>query len=563
MRRVVRAAARPLLGRRVQIDLHVGVRETRPCRCRALPSRRRPSAPIVALTRDEHLAHARQPRHRGRGLVDLRRADRARHVVAVDRDDAAFDDDVGASARARRPPPRRRAECRRAAPSSRRRDTSRRCRCGGSRAPARACARWCPCPRRRAVDGDDQSLHHLRHSTVHTARFSHPVRAASVQGSAFGVPVPRPFVIRSIIYALDDSSPPRAVLIIVIVLVASCYVGAPYVRAASLIVRAADIGGPRRSVRQRLPDSRSTCSRRTRCRRATATCRRSSICRPGASPHGPAHSRHPSMGIEEPRLTALAAISPRSGVAVMAMALPDLQRYPDHARAHRRHRGRGGMDGGAAATCAPTAASASSASASPADCRSSRPDATVHPRQGRVRRVVRRPRRSAARDALSGDGRGAAGRRVSTPSAARLRRRRDSYGLADRGVVPPSRSRPLRDGVETFLLASQLTLVRHEPGATRRSRRRARWRRRCPSRRAPTCPTSTTATSASSARCSCRISTARRRRSGAVAGARPAAGGAGLPAARRRRHGDSRRAEIACCSADYLRRKGVRTHACC
>ena len=33
------------------------------------------------------------------------------------------------------------------------------------------------------------------------------------------------------------------------------------------------------------------------------------------------------------------------------------------------------------------------------------------------------------------------------------------YGLADRGVVPADQVQPLRDGIETFLLASQLTLV--------------------------------------------------------------------------------------------------------
>jgi len=33
------------------------------------------------------------------------------------------------------------------------------------------------------------------------------------------------------------------------------------------------------------------------------------------------------------------------------------------------------------------------------------------------------------------------------------------YGLADRGVVPDDQVQPLRDGIETFLLASQLTLV--------------------------------------------------------------------------------------------------------
>jgi acetyl esterase/lipase len=33
------------------------------------------------------------------------------------------------------------------------------------------------------------------------------------------------------------------------------------------------------------------------------------------------------------------------------------------------------------------------------------------------------------------------------------------YGLADQGIVPPAQVAPLRTGIETFLLASQLTLV--------------------------------------------------------------------------------------------------------
>ena len=39
-----------------------------------------------ALALDEHRAHARQPRHRGRRAIDLRRPDRARTSCAVDGD---------------------------------------------------------------------------------------------------------------------------------------------------------------------------------------------------------------------------------------------------------------------------------------------------------------------------------------------------------------------------------------------------------------------------------------------------------------------------------------------
>ena len=89
------------------------------------------------------------------------------------------------------------------------------------------------------------------------------------------------------------------------------------------------------------------------------------------------------------------------------------------------------------------------------------------------------------------------------------------YGLADQASCRPSRSRPLREGIRTFLLASQLTLVdMNQANATfakaremakalpepsrpselrQRSRRQASWGRRW-----------------------CRTSTARRGRSGAA-----------------------------------------------
>ena len=47
-----------------------------------------------------------------------------------------------------------------------------------------------------------------------------------------------------------------------------------------------------------------------------------------------------SMGIDEPRLTALAKDLAGSGVMVMTMALPDLQHYRLTVRFDRRHRRR-------------------------------------------------------------------------------------------------------------------------------------------------------------------------------------------------------------------------------
>jgi len=48
----------------------------------------------VALSPDEHVAHAWQARHGCRDLVDLGRPDRARHVVPVDGDYPSLDDDI-------------------------------------------------------------------------------------------------------------------------------------------------------------------------------------------------------------------------------------------------------------------------------------------------------------------------------------------------------------------------------------------------------------------------------------------------------------------------------------
>ena len=76
VRRIRGAAAGPLLRRRIQVDLHVGVGEDD--RPDVAPFHHHAAALAGrALARDEHAAHGRVPRHRGGGLVDLRGADRA------------------------------------------------------------------------------------------------------------------------------------------------------------------------------------------------------------------------------------------------------------------------------------------------------------------------------------------------------------------------------------------------------------------------------------------------------------------------------------------------------
>ena len=147
VRRIRGAAAGPLLRRRVEVDLHVGVGEHD--RADVAPFHHHAAAFAVARAGARRARGARPdaaPRVAG-GLVDLRRADRRLHVVAVDRDPARLRRRTRRARRARRWRPRRRDRRRRAAPSTRARDTSRRCRCAGSRAAPPPRARPSPSPR--------------------------------------------------------------------------------------------------------------------------------------------------------------------------------------------------------------------------------------------------------------------------------------------------------------------------------------------------------------------------------------------------------------------------------
>ena len=91
--RIVRAAPGALLGRGIEIDLHVRVgKHHRPD---VAPLHDDPArATHLALLRDEDFADARLARHGGCRGVDFRRPDRARHVVAIDRHDAVADDQL-------------------------------------------------------------------------------------------------------------------------------------------------------------------------------------------------------------------------------------------------------------------------------------------------------------------------------------------------------------------------------------------------------------------------------------------------------------------------------------
>jgi dienelactone hydrolase len=236
------------------------------------------------------------------------------------------------------------------------------------------------------------------------------------------------------------------------------YVGAPYARAASFIVRAAGLGGrvgaiadhdaravvvqPRHRVSTRYGDVPAQLYV------PEGTSRRTVLLVPGIH----------SMGIEEPRLTALADDLAGAGVKVMAMALPDLQTYRITLRATdviedavswmsaRRDLASDGRVG----IVGISFAGGLSISAASRDAIRDKVAFVVsfggHGDLGRVMRYL-----------TTGEAPKVAGLETHPPHdygvAVIL------YGLADRGVVPADQVTALREGIETFLLASQLTLV--------------------------------------------------------------------------------------------------------
>jgi hypothetical protein len=119
----------------------------------------------------------------------------------------------------------------------------------------------------------------------------------------------------------------RALIIVVALLVAGVYVITPYARAASLIVRVANIGGPVQtiaSLQDRRVDKQPPHMVPTRHGDVPsqlyipdAISERAVLVMPGFN----------SNGIDEPRLSALAEDIAASGFPVVALALPDLQQY--------------------------------------------------------------------------------------------------------------------------------------------------------------------------------------------------------------------------------------------
>jgi dienelactone hydrolase len=249
-----------------------------------------------------------------------------------------------------------------------------------------------------------------------------------------------------------------ALLIVVAAAIGASYVAAPYVRAASLIVRAAKLGGrveafarhrayevtraPRHSVPTRHGDVAAQFYT------PDTTIRRTVLLVPGIH----------SLGIDEPRLTALAEDLAGSGVRVMAMALPDLQQYRITPRATdviedavtwMAARPDLAPDGRIGIVGISFAGGLSISAAGRPSIRDKVAFIVSFGGHGDIRRVMRY--------IATGEAPRVEGITLHPPHdyavAVVL------YGLADRGVVPADQVAVLRGGIETFLLASQLTLV--------------------------------------------------------------------------------------------------------
>ncbi len=250
----------------------------------------------------------------------------------------------------------------------------------------------------------------------------------------------------------------KAVTALVIAVVVFAYVGAPYARAASFIVRAAGLGGraeafANRQARTVVVQPRHQVSTRygdvaARLYVPDGMSRRTVLLVPGIH----------SMGIEEPRLTALADDLAGAGVKVMAMALPDLQAYRitpratdviEDAVAWMAKRPDLAPDGRVGIVGISFAGGLSISAASRPSIRDKVAFVLSFGGHGDLSRVMRYLTTGVAPQVP--------GLETHPPHdygvAVIL------FGLADRGVVPMDQVAPLREGIETFLLASQLTLV--------------------------------------------------------------------------------------------------------
>ena len=249
----------------------------------------------------------------------------------------------------------------------------------------------------------------------------------------------------------------RAFLIASVAALAIAYAAAPYVRALSLIVRAADLGGQveafanerARAVAIQPPHTVPTRQGNVLARfyEPSGGVSRTVLLLPGIH----------SMGIEEPRLRALATDLAGSGVRVMTLALPDLQQYRvtaqssdviEDAIAWTARQPALTADGKVGLVGISFAGGLSLVAAGRPSVRDQVAFIVSFGGHGNLPRVLKY--------LSTGEAPQVEGIATHPPHdygvAVIL------YGLADH-MVPAEQVAPLREGVRTFLLASQLTLV--------------------------------------------------------------------------------------------------------
>jgi len=249
----------------------------------------------------------------------------------------------------------------------------------------------------------------------------------------------------------------RWIAIVAIALLIVGYLTVPYVRALSLIVRAANMGGTVEAfangrARKVAIEPATTIATRhgevpARFYRPEGTFNRTVLLVPGIH----------AMGIDEPRLTALARDLAGSGVGVMTMALPDLQRYEitprstdviEDAVAGLSRNPELARDGHVGIVGISFAGGMSLVAAGRSTVRDRVAFVLSFGGHGDLPRVIRY---LCTGETPHVDG-------VATHPPHDYGVAIVLYGLAPR-VVPPDQVEPLRDGIRTFLSASQLTLV--------------------------------------------------------------------------------------------------------
>ena len=241
------------------------------------------------------------------------------------------------------------------------------------------------------------------------------------------------------------------------VLIAAGYAAAPYARAASLIVRAANMGGRAEAVAEQyartvtiepghmVPTRYGDVA--ARFYRPEGGSLRATLLVPGVH----------SMGVDEPRLKALAHDLAGSGLTVMTIALPDLMHYQITARSSdviedavkwMASQPDLAPDGLVGMMGISFAGGLSMVAAGRPSIRDKIAFVMSFGGHGDLPRTLKY--------LVTGQAPHVAGLEIPPPhdyGVAVI-----SYAAADR-IVPADQMQPLRDGIGTFLLASQLTLV--------------------------------------------------------------------------------------------------------